>query len=115
VPYQIGRWQAERLLPLLGGSAESERFETSLKRFWFDSVLHNPPSLELLLKTVGPERVLFGTERPGSGSAMNPATGHHFDDIKPVIDKIEFLSDADRRAIYEDNARTVFPRLVLPS
>ena len=112
VPYQIGRWQAERLLPLLGGSPGSERFETSLKRFWFDSVLHNPASLELLLKTVGPERVLFGTERPGSGSAMNPETGHHFDDIKPVIDKIGFLSDADRRAIYEDNARSFFPRLV---
>jgi 4-oxalmesaconate hydratase len=115
VPYQIGRWQAERLLPLLGGSAESERFEVSLKQFWFDSVLHNPPSLELLLRTVGPERVLFGTERPGSGSAMNPDTGHHFDDLKPVIDKIAFLSDADRRAIYEENARTVFPRLVLPA
>ena len=111
VPYQIGRWQAERLLPLLGGRAESERFETSLKRFWFDSVLHSPPSLELLLKIVGPERVVFGTERPGSGSAMNPDTGHHFDDLKPVIDKIDFLTEADRRAIYEDNARTLFPRL----
>jgi 4-oxalmesaconate hydratase len=111
VPYQLGRWQAERLLPLLGGSADSERFEVSLRRFWFDSVLHYPPALELLLRTVGPDRVLFGTERPGSGSAYNPATGHHFDDLKPVIDKISFLSDADRRAIYEDNARAFFPRL----
>lgn len=111
VPYQIGRWQAERLLPLLGGSSESERFEVSLRRFWFDSVLHNPPSLELLLKTVGADRVLFGTERPGSGSALNPATGHDFDDIKPVIDGIDFLSESDRSAIFEDNARTVFPRL----
>ena len=111
VPYQIGRWQAERLLPLLGGSPDCERFEVSLKRFWFDTVLHNPPSLELLLRTVGPDRVLFGTERPGSGSAVNPDTGHDFDDLKPVIDKIGFLDDADRRAIYQDNARTVFPRL----
>jgi predicted TIM-barrel fold metal-dependent hydrolase len=111
VPYQVGRWQAERLLPLLGGSPDCERFEVSLKRFWFDTVLHNPPSLELLLRTVGPDRVLFGTERPGSGSAMNPDTGHDFDDLKPVIDKIDFLDDADRQAIYQDNARTVFPRL----
>jgi predicted TIM-barrel fold metal-dependent hydrolase len=113
VPYQLGRWQAERLLPLLGGSAESERFEVSLRRFWFDSVLHHPPALELLLRTVGPDRVLFGTERPGSGSAHNPDTGHDFDDLKPVIDKISFLSDADRRAIYRDNAEIFFPRLDL--
>ncbi|MEU0312878.1 amidohydrolase family protein [Nocardioides sp. NPDC006273] len=111
VPYQIGRWQAERLLPILGGNDDEERFEVALKRFYFDSVLHNPASLELLLKTVGPDRVLFGTERPGSGSAMNPDTGHHFDDFKPVIDKIDFLTDADRRAIYQDNALAVYPRL----
>lgn len=113
VPYQIGRWQAERLLPLLGGSPESERFEVALRRFFFDSVLHNPLSLELLLRTVGPDRVLFGTERPGSGSTLNPLTGHDFDDLKPVIDKIDFLTDSERRAVFEDNARAVFPRLVV--
>ncbi|MEV4241369.1 MULTISPECIES: amidohydrolase family protein [unclassified Nocardia] len=111
VPYQIGRWQAEVLHPALGGSPESERFETSLRRFWFDSVLHHPPSLELLLRTVGADRVLFGTEKPGSGSAPNPDTGRDFDDIKPVIEGFGFLSDTDRSAIFEGNARLVFPAL----
>lgn len=111
VPYQIGRWQAEVLHPALGGSPESERFETSLRRFWFDSVLHNPLSLELLVRTVGADRVLFGTEKPGSGSAPNPDTGRDFDDIKPVIEGFGFLSDADRSAIFEGNARLVFPGL----
>ncbi len=111
VPYQIGRWQAEVLHPGLGGGPDTERFETSLRRFWFDSVLHNPLSLELLLRTVGPDRVLFGTEKPGSGSAPNPDTGRDFDDIKPVIDGFAFLSDADRQAIFEGNARQVFPGL----
>ena len=111
VPYQIGRWQAEVLHPALGGSPESERFETALRRFWFDSVLHHPPSLELLLRTVGTDRVLFGTEKPGSGSAPNPDTGRDFDDIKPVIDGFDFLSDTERSAIFEDNARLVFPAL----
>lgn len=111
VPYQIGRWQAEALHPGLGGSPDSERFETALRRFWFDSVLHNPLSLELLLRTVGADRVLFGTEKPGSGSAPNPETGRDFDDIKPVIEGFDFLSDTDRQAIFEHNARTVFPSL----
>jgi hypothetical protein len=64
VPYQIGRWQAEMLHPGLGGGPDTERFETALRRFWFDTVLHNPLSLELLLRTVSPDRVLFGTENP---------------------------------------------------
>lgn len=111
VPYQIGRWQAEALHPALGGSADAERFEDTLRRFWFDTVLHHPPSLELLLRTVGPDRVLFGTEKPGSGSAPNPATGRDFDDIKPVIDDFDFLTHAQKRAVFEDNARLVYPAL----
>ncbi|MGQ4615688.1 amidohydrolase family protein [Nocardia sp. R7R-8] len=111
VPYQIGRWQAEALHPALGGDPDAERFETSLRRLWFDSVLHHPPSLELLLRTVGADRVLFGTEKPGSGSAPDPDTGRDFDDIKPVIESFEFLTDSDRGAVFEDNARLVFPAL----
>jgi predicted TIM-barrel fold metal-dependent hydrolase len=111
VPYQIGRWQAEALHPGLGGSPDAERFETALCRFWFDSVLHNPLSLELLLRTVGPDRVLFGTENPGSGSAPNPVTGRNFDDLRPIIESFGFLTDADRQAVFEDNARRVFPGL----
>ena len=74
-------------------------------------MLHYPLALELLFKTVGADRVLFGTERPGSGSSINPATGAPYDDLKPVIEGIDFLSDAERAAIFEGNARTVFPRL----
>jgi 4-oxalmesaconate hydratase len=111
VPYQIGRWQAEALHPKLGGDPNGERFEVALRQLYFDTVLHNPPSLELLFKTVGVDRCLFGTENPGSGSTNNPDTGRAFDDLKPVIDEMSFLSDADKKAIFEDNARTVFPRL----
>jgi 4-oxalmesaconate hydratase len=54
---------------------------------------------------------MFGTEKPGSGSAVNPDTGRSFDDLRPVIEDMQFLSDDDRLAIFESNARTVFPRL----
>ena len=111
VPYQIGRWQAEALHAGLGGDPNGERFENELRNFYFDTVLHNPASLELLFKTVGTDRCLFGTENPGSGSTMNPATGRPFDDLKPVIEEIDFLSDADRKSIFEENALKVFPRL----
>jgi 4-oxalmesaconate hydratase len=111
VPYQIGRWQAEVLSPNLGGDPDNERFEEGLRKFWFDTVLHHPPSLELLLKTVGTDRVMFGTEKPGSGSAINPDTGRSFDDLKPVIESFDFLTEEGRRQVFEENARQVFGRL----
>jgi 4-oxalmesaconate hydratase len=49
--------------------------------------------------------------RPGSGSAINPDSGRPFDDLKPVIESFDFLGDPDLRAIFEGNARRVFPRL----
>jgi 4-oxalmesaconate hydratase len=111
VPYQIGRWQAERLMPRLGGAADAVPFELDLRRLWFDSVLHHPLALELLFKTVGTDRCVFGTEKPGSGSATDPVTGRVFDDLKSVIDGMDCLTPEDREAIYEGNARALFPRL----
>jgi 4-oxalmesaconate hydratase len=111
VPYQIGRWQAEVLSPGLGGDPNNTRFEVQLRQLYFDTVLHWPLALELLFKTVGPDRCLFGTEKPGSGSAINPETGRGFDDLKPVIEAMDFLTAEDREAIFENNARLVFPRL----
>jgi predicted TIM-barrel fold metal-dependent hydrolase len=109
VPYQIGRWRAARLHPnLRGGHVLTETFDDSLKRLWFDTVLHNPDSLELLLKTVGAERCVFGTEKPGSASVLDPVTGRDLDDLKPVIESFGFLTEADRHSVFEGNARELF-------
>lgn len=117
IPYQIGRWRAERL-GIHGLASKSayedamkETFDESLRRFWFDTVLYNKESLELLFKVVGPDRCLFGTERPGSGSAIDPVTGRSLDDLRPVIEEISFLSPAEKAAIFEGNARTFYARL----
>lgn len=135
VPYQVGRWRAHwyrnqaQSDPEIAGylkAAEAAvksgkapprrpdhlvKFDDVLKRFFFDTDIHDKSALEHLLKTVGSECCLFGTERPGSGSAFDPDAGRHFDDLKPMIESIEFLSNADRHAIFEGNARRVFPRI----
>jgi len=112
VPYQYGRWEAERLLPAYSGNQElKESFRDSMRRLYYDTCLHYKPSLELLFHLVGPDRCLFGTENPGSGSALNKAIGRNWDDIKSTIDEIEFLSTGDRTAILGENAKKLFPRL----
>lgn len=108
IPYQVGRWRAQRI------QKQARPFDESLRQLWFDTVLYNPESLELLLRIVGPDRCLFGTETPGIGSALDPATGRQLDDLRPVVEAIEWLSDEQRDAIFEGNARAVFSRLPVP-
>ena len=112
VPYQVGRWRAERGLP--GWSSPQgvvESFDDSLGRLSFDTCLHERRSLELLLGLVGSRRILFGTENPGAGSAVDPRTGRTYDDIKPTIEEIPGLTAEDRHNIFEGNARRLYTRL----
>lgn len=112
VPYQVGRWRAERLHPVMAKDvALKESFDESLRRLYYDTVIHSRESLALLIKLVGSDRVVFGTENPGSGTALNPETGKAFDDIKFLVDGIDGLTEQDRANIYQHNSQRLFPRL----
>jgi 4-oxalmesaconate hydratase len=115
IPYQIGRWNAftarRNAVFAKQGYPLYEPFGETVRRFYFDTCLHHKPSLELLFSVVGPDRCLFGTERPGSGSVLNPLTGYDYDNLKPVIESIGALSDEDKKAIFEGNANSVFSRI----
>jgi 4-oxalmesaconate hydratase len=110
VPYQVGRWRAGRQHQRRG-RPELESFDESLRRLWYDTVLYNQESIELLFKIVGTDRCMFGTEKPGSGTAPVPDSDRMFDDLRPVIEEIDFLDDDGRRQVFEGNAKIVFPRL----
>jgi OH-DDVA meta-cleavage compound hydrolase len=102
IPYQLGRFDA----PSLRG--RGARFRDRLKLLYFDTVLYTAPALELLIRTVGPDRCLFGSECPGVGSAVDPDSGHTMDHIRPHIEGFDWLSQADREKIFAGNARKVF-------
>lgn len=104
VPYQIGRWRAQRV------QKKRERFDDSLRRLYFDTVLYNRESIELLLRIVGPDRCLFATEAPGIGSGVDPETGRYMDDLRPVVESIEWLTDEQRGWVFHDNAERLFTR-----
>ena len=103
VPYQIGRF-----LPSAARSEDGSTYYDRMKTLWFDTCLYTKDAIELLLKTVGPDRCLFGSEKPGTGSMINPETNHWFDDIKLLVDDIGWLDKGDRSAIFEQNARQLF-------
>ena len=85
-----------------------QRFMDGMMKMYFDTVLYSEGGLKLLIDLVGPERCLFGAECPGVGSAINPVTGTTFDNIRPMIESFEWLSAAQKKMIFEDNARKVF-------
>jgi len=110
VPYQIGRWRAHRFTEMKTDPS-LETFDESLQKLYFDTVLYNQESLDLLFRIAGTDRCMFGTENPGSGSAVDPQTGHVLDDLRPTIEAIDWLSQRDRSRIFEDTARACFSRL----
>ncbi len=102
VPYHAGRFQAPSLRR--GG----ETFYDGMRKLYYDTVLYTAIGLELLIKTVGADRCVFGSERPGVGTAKDPKSGKWMDDVKSYIDGFAWLSASDRKLIFEDNAKKLF-------
>ena len=65
---------------------------------------------QLVIKRIGADNILFATEMFGAINAIDPKTGRNFEDIVPIFQSIEWLSDEDRYKITEGNARTVYSR-----
>jgi 4-oxalmesaconate hydratase len=88
-----------------------ESFEEAARRVYWDMAMYDKESMELLIKRVGADRVLFATEMFGAVNAIDPKTGRNFEDIVPIFQSIEWLSDEDRKKITEDNAKKLFSRI----
>ena len=101
IPYQIGRFQSS-------AGRRGLNFLDGMRNIYYDTVLYSEDALRLLIKTVGADRCLFGSECPGVGSTKDPVTGRLRDDVRPVIDSFEWLSAEDKKQIFEGNARKVF-------
>ena len=63
---------------------------TYLRRFYYDSIIHSPAALGFLIRTVGADRVMLGTDFPFDMSASSPVE---------EIDMQADLSEAERADI----------------
>jgi OH-DDVA meta-cleavage compound hydrolase len=102
IPYQYARFEASAIRRGL------ERFSDRMRRLYYDTVLYSKDALELLFKTVGADRCLFGTERPGVGTVKDPRTGRWLDETRHLIEGFHWLSTEEKQMIFEDNARKLF-------
>jgi 4-oxalmesaconate hydratase len=105
VPYHWGRYRGlaqDMKRPPLG--------DLVLKNVFFDTCVYHSPGIELLLKVIPVDNILFGSEMVGAVRGIDPETGQYFDDTKRYLDALN-LSESDRDKIFEGNARRIFPRL----
>jgi 4-oxalmesaconate hydratase len=82
-----------------------------LKNVFFDTCVYHLPGIELLLKVIPIDNILFGSEMVGAVRGIDPITNQYYDDTRRYVDACSWLTDFDRAKIYEGNARTVYPRL----
>jgi 4-oxalmesaconate hydratase len=105
VPYHWGRYRGlaqDMKRPLLK--------DYLLENVFFDTCVYHLPGIELLLKVIPADNILFGSEMVGAVRGIDPETGQYYDDTKRYLNALK-LTDADRSKIFEGNARRVFPRL----
>lgn len=104
VPYHWGRYRG------LAQDMKRPPLTELLKNVYFDTCVYHQPGIELLLKTVPLDNILFASEMVGAVQGTDPETGFGYDDTRRYVDAVP-LSDQDRRKLYEGNARRVYPRL----
>jgi 4-oxalmesaconate hydratase len=105
VPYHWGRYRG------LVAREQRPPLETHvLRNVFFDTCVYHQPGIDLLTSVIPAGNILFASEMLGAVRGDNPDGGFPWDDTRRYVDKAA-LTDADRRKVYEDNARRVYPRL----
>lgn len=106
VPFHWGRYRG--LAQDMGLPSLEDKV---LKNVFFDTCVYHQAGIDLMLKVIPSENILFGSEIFGAVKGVDPTTGHHFDHVRRYLDQSD-QADPDRRAgIFSGNARRVYPRL----
>ncbi|HNP34389.1 MAG TPA: amidohydrolase family protein [Woeseiaceae bacterium] len=105
VPYHWGRYRG--LADML---QQPDLASHVMNNVFFDTCVYHQPGINLLADVIDNKNILFGSEMVGAVRGIDPTTGHYFDDTKRYVDALD-ISDEERHAIFEKNARRVFPRL----
>jgi len=105
-PYHWGRYQGLALDMNLG-----DLNERVFKNLFFDTCVYHQPGIDLLLKVIPSENVLFASETIGAVRAIDPKTGKNFDDTHEYIKATQVVDPAEKTKIYSENALGIYKRL----
>jgi 4-oxalmesaconate hydratase len=105
VPYHWGRYRG--LADMLKRPPLAEHV---MRNVFFDTCVYHQPGIDLLVRVIDLDNILFGSEMIGAVRGVDPQTGQYFDDTRRYIDALPLDATAKRR-IFEGNARRAYPRL----
>lgn len=105
VPYHWGRYRG-----LAQDMKRPPLRELVLNNVYFDTCVYHQPGIDLLLKVIPVDNILFASEMVGAVRGIDPETGQYYDDTKRYIENNQSLTAADRQKIFEGNARMVYRR-----
>ena len=106
VPFHWGRFRGIALQ-----NGRPELGEIIGRNVFFDTCVYHQPGIDLLASVVPVDNILFASEMLGAVKGVDPRTGRYFDDTKRYVEACPSLDEAERRKVFEENARFVFPRL----
>src|SRR5579862_8139685 len=87
VPYHWGRYRG--LADMLKRPPLREHV---MKNVYFDTCVYHQPGIDLLVRVIDLENIVFGSEMIGAVRGVDPETGFHFDDTKRYIDALSIPS-----------------------
>jgi 4-oxalmesaconate hydratase len=105
VPYHWGRYRG-----LAQDMKRPPLSELIAGNVFFDTCVYHQAGIDLLVKIVPAENILFGSEMVGAVRGIDPETGHYFDDTKRYIDAAA-LDAKSKEKIFAGNALRVYPRI----
>jgi len=105
VPYHWGRYRG-----LAQDMGKPPLKELLLGNVFFDTCVYHLPGIELLLKVIPAENILFASEIVGAVRGVDPETGHYYDDTRRYLDAVSWLGAAEREMIFSGNVSRVYPR-----
>jgi 4-oxalmesaconate hydratase len=103
VPFHFNRTRALHVAESL------PPFEESVRNLYFDTAVYDADSLAMLVRKIGADNVLFGSEMFGTAKTRDAQTGRFFDDILDDVRGLD-LSDDELTKILSGNALRLFPR-----
>ena len=106
VPYHWGRYRG--LAQDMGKPLLEDHL---LENVFFDTCVYHQAGIDCMSRVIPAKNILFASEMVGAVRGIDPETGHYYDDTKRYIDASPDLNDAEKKLIYEDNARRVYPRM----